>query len=515
MPLTAGLGRLGIGRGVVVAGLAVVLALAAALLPIELAAAAVGGLIALGVIAVRPAWGLALLAFSVPYESLRQVPLGGFNAGSTEALVALTGLGWGLHTLAFRRPIRLPALGWPVLLLIGFGGLSATVALQPLLSLKELVKWLELLVVWVVGQNVLTGRRAGLGLVAALLAAGASEALIGLAQFFLRLGPEAYRFGPFLRAFGTFSQPNPFGGYLISVLPLALALTLFGWRAWRAGAGSRAGWLVPGAATVLVAAALAMTLSRGAWLGFGVAALVVLSLWDPRTLRAIGLLAIVAALVSAAGIANLLPGSVSDRLANVVQYFGVFDVRTVTPTAANWAIVERMAHWQSGADMFIAHPWTGVGPGNYPAAYPDYQYHRPHFRDPLGHAHNLYLNFLAETGLPGFAAYTAFVLGALIRTGRQAVAAARTSPPGLLPRGARGETSRLPSFPPSPRGRGAGGEVFPAAVAAGVFGGLLAMAVHNLFDNLTVHGLTVQVALLLALVYAQPTPPRTVRRLRS
>src|SRR5690606_676717 len=70
---------------------------------------------------------------------------------------------------------------------------------------------------------------------------------------------------------------------------------------------------------------------------------------------------------------------------------------------ANYAVLERLAHWQSALDMARAEPWLGVGFGNYEPAYPDFALINWPFA--LGHAHNYYLNILAETGVLGTAAY--------------------------------------------------------------------------------------------------------------
>ena len=69
----------------------------------------------------------------------------------------------------------------------------------------------------------------------------------------------------------------------------------------------------------------------------------------------------------------------------------------------NFALVERRAHWQAAVEMFEDSPWVGVGIGNYAVAYPAYAL--PKWEDPLGHAHNYYLNVLAEAGGIGFLAY--------------------------------------------------------------------------------------------------------------
>jgi putative inorganic carbon (HCO3(-)) transporter len=141
----------------------------------------------------------------------------------------------------------------------------------------------------------------------------------------------------------------------------------------------------------------------------------------------------------------------------------------VRPNAENWGIVERMAHWQAAYEMWLARPWLGMGIGQYAEAYPDYML--PGWRDPLGHAHNYYLNVLAEVGVPGLAAFLAMVASWF------AVAARRV----------RGATTSL--------GR---------VTAIGVLGVLAAVGTHNLFDNLYVSGMNVHLGLLIGLVVGLP-----------
>jgi O-antigen ligase len=136
----------------------------------------------------------------------------------------------------------------------------------------------------------------------------------------------------------------------------------------------------------------------------------------------------------------------------------------VEVTDANFAVVERMAHWQAGWQMWSEHPWRGVGMGNYAPVYP--AYHIPPWEEPLGHAHNYYLNVAAETGLVGLLAYL-LLWGAAFW---QALRATRQS---------------------------AGWE---RAAAIGVLGVLVHLSVHNLFDNLFVHNMYAHVAVLLALL---------------
>jgi putative inorganic carbon (hco3(-)) transporter len=198
-----------------------------------------------------------------------------------------------------------------------------------------------------------------------------------------------------------------------------------------------------------------------------VAIVCLLLAWNGFTRRLLIPCALGAVLALALAVSGLLPAAILDRLAQAVEYFGVFDVRTVDVTADNWAVVERMAHWQAGWYMFLDHPWLGVGAGNYAQAYPDYSVGM--WREALGHAHNYYLNILAELGVVGggllallFGLVFSQLGGALVRS--------------------------------EPLQRN-----FWRAVLAGVVGGLIVFSVHNLFDNLFVHSVNVQVGVLLGL----------------
>jgi len=79
------------------------------------------------------------------------------------------------------------------------------------------------------------------------------------------------------------------------------------------------------------------------------------------------------------------------------------DVRGVDINDANYAVLERLAHWQAALGMARDQLWWGVGFGNYEPTYAAYAL--INWPDPLGHAHNYYLNLLAEVGVIGLLAY--------------------------------------------------------------------------------------------------------------
>jgi O-antigen ligase len=164
------------------------------------------------------------------------------------------------------------------------------------------------------------------------------------------------------------------------------------------------------------------------------------------------------AVVILAAVFGIIPFGVSQR---VLQAFGLSGVSLDSVTAENFSAVQRLAFWQAGLNMFDNNPILGVGIGNYIEAYP--RYAAQGWETVLGHAHDYYLNAAAETGLIGLAAYLVLLAAAFKHVGRSVKAA----PPGVW-----------------------------YGVALGLLGSLTAISVHNVVDNMYVHGMPVLVGLL-------------------
>ena len=125
-----------------------------------------------------------------------------------------------------------------------------------------------------------------------------------------------------------------------------------------------------------------------------------------------------------------MPAPIAQRLADIPAYFGLTDVLSQPVTDENFSVLERVAHWVAAQRMWALAPWLGVGPGNYAQVYP--QVRLPQWEDALGHAHNIYLNVAAETGLIGLAAYLALMVTALAFVWQQ-LRASRTDCHDLWP----------------------------------------------------------------------------------
>ena len=432
------------------------------MLPLATAAAGVGALVLIaGRVVPRPhpGIGLALLVAAVPMRSLLEGSIAGIRIGVTEPL-ALLALFW---LIAFRRPgpLPLPRLLVVAALFFGYLAVSASWAIEPGQSFKEVAKWGQAAIALVAAMD-LARRPADLKPVA--VAAGlvlGGEALFAGVRAVLAIGPESFRVGGITRAFGTFEQPNPFGGYMALHLPFALAAFTF----WRGKLRYAASVLV-----ALVLAGILLSLSRGAWLAGIAGSLTVFWMARrcvPRTMQRMALVFVLVAatLLLVAG-RNVVPAPALSVLS------GEKDIVEIAsnPGDSDFAITQRIAFWVAGARMVADRPLTGVGAGNFDESYPDYNIGI--WGESLGHAHNLYLNLAAETGLIGAGLFVAFLAGVVAKAARFK---------------AKDRLDRI--------------------LVAGAAGSLVAFSVHNLVDSVFVGGMGVLFGVAVGIVLALSARP--------
>lgn len=442
-----------------------VLGVLLARLPLTWAAALVMGVALLLGALIDPLVGLVTVGLAIPFGGAITLPIPVLNAA--DLLVAWVVVCWLAQGVAARKiTFRFPPLGWPLIVFLLIAAASLTQATSWREGLPEWLKWAEFAAVYFVAAQVLDRRRRW-ALVIALLAAGLCEVALGGYQFVRQAGPAAFEvMGRFMRAYGTFRQPNPYAGYLGYLLPIAISLALWAvGRWWRRRRASDLGLgLMIGGVALALGAGILMSWSRGAWMGLLAATAAVLGL---RNRRAAALTltgaALLVAIIALAGV-GWLPDSIAARLSDLGGYVVGPDAARTEITDANFSVMERLAHWDAGLRMFADHPWLGVGIGNYGANYAGYA--QAHWYEPLGHAHNVFINFLAETGALGFGAFAVFWLGLVWLAARSA-------------------------------GRTGGSQ---AALAIGMLGTVIYISVHSLFDNLFVQHIQLQLALLMGIL---------------
>ncbi|MCP4535892.1 MAG: O-antigen ligase family protein [Chloroflexi bacterium] len=426
---------------------------------------------------IEPLAGLTAALFLGPLRAYLSAEVPQIPAQIAQVFVALTLAVWLARGLARRNlVIPHPPLLLPLAIFCGAALLSLWDAVElPVYGVPELIKWVQILLLFLFVSQTLTRQRLP-WLLGALLVTGLFQAGVGIWQFGLRGdGPDHFGIlgGDFYRAYGTFEQPNPYAGYIGMTLVLAVGVTIGAFDTlW--DKGKRQLVNIREAASpyhiallitvVALAAALAMSWSRGAWMGFGAAALV-MAIALPRKTHW-GILLVAVLIVGGLGLytTGLLPTSIMARLTDFAQYVSFEDVRGVGINDANYAVIERMAHWQAALEMLRHDLWTGVGIGCYEPAYA--RFALINWPIALGHAHNYYLNMAAETGLFGLAAYV-FLWAAVFWQTWQVTRRAE----GLL--------------------RG---------IAIGLLGTWTHLSVHHLFDNLYVNNVHLHVGVWLGIL---------------
>ncbi len=441
----------------------------------------------------RPRVALYLLPIAIPWGSLDIITISKLNANSADILVILLIVSWlgsfVLRSQGFQKigPLDVEKAPLPRYLVVAAVALlfamiiSATTAQSITASIKELIKWTEFLAVLLLGAKYLRTRNQIWLLVIIMILAGISQAFYGYAQNFLNLGPQSFIRDGGLRVYGTFNQPNPYAGYINMSLPIALSLLLLG-RNW-------ATRILAGTAAILLGAAEYLTKSNGGEIAITVAVLFILIVGFPqlRKLAAVGGVGLL--LLSAA----LLAGVIPQRLTRpILSKLGLVAISFTSPSAQDYSTAERLAHWIAGINMFLDHPLTGVGIGNYGTAYAPY--HVTIFVNSLDHAHNYYINTAAETGIIGLTTFVLFLLAMFVAGGYayraiskkyMQLKAERDMPKVGLSRLAMSQASNILGVFTNDR-----------ALAIGLLAALIGVCVHNLVDDLYVHDMTVLFALL-------------------
>jgi putative inorganic carbon (HCO3(-)) transporter len=397
----------------------------------------------LAAVLARPAWAIAAFFAVMPF-SLQRV-----SAGSFQIIEAVTIAVVGavvLARIAKPAPARLPTpyvLGWGIAL-CAFAILSVPSALDKTIATDQtlvLVASFLLACALVIACENFDDIRL---LTAIFLAIGC---VMCVEAFSSTTTTTNFRAIVSTRAVGVFQSPNELGTLATMLLMVALGVLL---------SGLPRGYRVLGAiAAVLAISALALSLSRGAWLGAG-AGIVGLTFFIPRAWRVLVAVALVGLVLGLGlGAFNADPTEVQ-----VLQSrFG----QLLHPVSDPYD--QRPAIWAEAEREIALRPLFGFGPGNFPVA--SVRSGSAAQTVAAVHAHDVLLTVGAEAGLPAAAVLVAFTLGigwAAWRTRR----ALRGSP--------------------------------DAAMVAGFAAALLAVLVHGIVDftlrNATLMGLVWVVAAL-------------------
>jgi O-antigen ligase len=158
--------------------------------------------------------------------------------------------------------------------------------------------------------------------------------------------------------FSTFGEHTSLGAYLALILPLAVALTVNGDRTTR---------ILAGIAVAAIVIALALSFSRGAYLGGGIGLIVfavaVFTRAGVVTIRRVAAgvaVAIVVAVLVLASPLSEMASKVTERAASTTDF-------------SDLSIQVHLDLWGVGAQMVVDHPVIGIGPEMFPIEFPAYR----------------------------------------------------------------------------------------------------------------------------------------------
>jgi O-antigen ligase len=446
-------------------------------------------------------YGLLLaLAFLMPFkfglidlDVLPNPSFGGPSIGSllsvlaswpteiAELLIILAGFFWVLNMIVTRRvALRYTAADHFLWAFLGVGLVSSFCSILPhsaMLLMKEFACWVLLYHLVV---NLPGGERRERGLLAALMAGLVCVSLIGLHQRlfgYQQLIQLVYRNVPpeeqggaialleRARVMATYASPNSLGGLYVLLLPTACLFVpvLRQWTRGRAAPAILFAVLGP----VLGFAIFILTESKGAFLSFGVTAIIAAFAMRRRLKLAAWKLVVVLALAVGATVAvsSTAPG------------------RELIERGA-YTFKERIGYWRGAARMAANRPFArtliGSGFNAFSALFPKYKDPQKAADENSGlevgmarSAHNNYVQLFIEVGVLGLGAFVAFWVIQLVRAGPLVGAFAR----------------------------GGGPPTFAALLVLGSFFGLVAFLLHSVVDfDLYVPGLAMTVMFLVGLV---------------
>lgn len=189
------------------------------------------------------------------------------------------------------------------------------------------------------------------------------------------------------RISGTLSHYMTYAGILMQASLVAAAYLLF--------RNKKSPWVWM--SLLLMLAALAFTLTRQAWLGFGAGLLILLAFRKPVWIALLPFLA--------AGVFWISPAPVKERVGSLVNL-------------GDATLQERLSMWQLGWQIFKDHPVTGCGfhcMQGVSADYPEYKEIFRKFRT----VHSNLLQLAIDTGVIGALAWLYLWLSYFVAAGRQ------------------------------------------------------------------------------------------------
>jgi O-antigen ligase len=298
------------------------------------------------------------------------------SISAVQSFLAIALMAWIVLLVRKERRFEAPSFFWPLLAYAGLSLVSSAFSVNPGVSFRDARELLLFVLVPIVFTAFKKAEETDL-VVAAFLGSGFINALYSIGYEFLKAVPGE-------RVKGFMGHYMTQAGLLVLFGSVALGFIFF-------GRGRRR---VPWAAGLVLASwALVLTLTRSGWIGLGVALVVIVLLWKPKTLVLLPILAAVLFFVA--------PRTVRDRA------LSIFSLRDSSNQS-------RFEYARAGAKIVADFPLFGTGPDTVDMVFQNPKYGLSEIAKRNVHLHSNIMQIAAERGIITLAAWLGFIVVAFL-----------------------------------------------------------------------------------------------------
>jgi len=331
---------------------------------------------------------LAVLTLAVLFSQI--------SVSIVQSFLALTLAAWIILLVRKERRLAVPAFFWPLLVYAALSLLASAFSVNPGMSFRDDRELLLFVIVPIVFTAFKKADEADL-IAGSILASGFINVLYSIGYGFIKAVPGE-------RVEGFMSHYMTQAGLLVLFGSVALGYIFF-------GRGRNP--LLWAGSLVLAFYALILTLTRSGWIGLGVALVVIVLLWKPKT---IVLLPVLAALLF-----FVVPRPIRDRALSAFDFKDPLN-RT------------RIEYARAGAKIIADFPLLGTGPNTVSMVFQNPKYGLSETAKRNVHLHSNVMQIAAERGIVTLLAWLAFIAAAFVSLLR--LARPRESPVRPLAAGA-------------------------------------------------------------------------------
>ena len=325
-----------------------------------------------------------LLLFSAAWLTFWFAGVNPHQAWPAFAAIGTAAVLWMLRTwVESSHRFLLPPVTWAIAAFFGYAAWRCHGARVPYWALQEVFLVAVCVIAFFTSLHNLHRQETSGWVVGGLLTVGllaSAYAIVQCTQNSQRILWETQPLVYYKRYGATFVNPNHLAAFLVMLVPLALAQAFL-------GRGNPVQRIVAGYAALMMLGGIAVTMSRGGWIG-AAAAVAIFSLWLLRRPQYRIPVAVLMAVVGI-GAAVFLVQSEKARAR----------VDALTESGRKDSGLFRAWIWKPAFRMWSDHRLLGVGPGQFDSRFPAYR--TP--TTPLSpkHVHNEYLELLVEYGAVG------------------------------------------------------------------------------------------------------------------